>query len=821
MHATATVFDADAARLASESFGKKLRGRTRRKTEDGIVEAVNTNGSYEVRVPGRSHSYPQVYCIIPNLRLTVGQGCVIGFLEDNPDLAVIIAAKLVGRHATPAPTPELVIAGWQQIAVSPLLNHFAGPLAHYLQVWSGETVPQPADTLRTGWVQVADLLAHDGKWHGLTREGSTGTWWILDVEGNELASTAINLGSSPVWPTRSYLDAGAGLATWATPSGDLYVSGLFAGRHQVVRSNPLVGLFRPGLTFAGPWAIVPSGSNRATVTESPAYLRWTPPGPSSPFLDATLAAFAGGDLWTQLNDGDPEGTNAKCHLLRRDSSGQWRRRKEVSRWQDIPANHSIRSCALAPPVRKTPEDPPEWLIAVAHHERLEKRVENFPIVYGRWGPDFGLYRFTSLPQSMPSNHSFRYETCTTKACFSLVAVALEGGTSRRLHTTELAPEPEMAGSIAPVEAAVSAAYPFEAPTGVTNLWLGLIEENELNALQITRDICATHFGNWPNWHFFAGGWSMLPAQAQNLQAKPDWVGTSERSGGGITYERLTWLEALKPKAMVVPTEVIQTYGDPVQKEFKLLLEAATWRSNAVIKVDDLGEATIVDRPETVTIRQTHPEAGEIQFEAIVPYEVHQAVLAVNQSEAQEKRYCRVRDTLQHSEKSDPSNILDWRPPKQIVEVWDADAMTVLAELDLQDHALLTADVVNQSAVVYARAGQDFEWLHTVPFVRTWTFGGRVYLAIECVATRQEDYRAFGGAQRTERRDYWWVYDITEGAELISSESYTNVDSLALFHSRANSDIPNLSEVAWTVDWAHYPLKRFTGDTELRRQRGIL
>lgn len=81
-----------------------LLGAIRRRTEEGIIEAVHSDGTYDVRIPGRAHPYTGVGSALLE-RLTYGAGVVLGFLQNSPLLPVIVGKKLVGRHATSGEAP--------------------------------------------------------------------------------------------------------------------------------------------------------------------------------------------------------------------------------------------------------------------------------------------------------------------------------------------------------------------------------------------------------------------------------------------------------------------------------------------------------------------------------------------------------------------------------------------------------------------------------------------------------------------------------------------------------------------------------------------
>ena len=110
IEATYTQEDVDAAR-AQAIPPAKIRGKGAWKTVDGIVDTKHPNHTYDVTVPGRSHPFTELHCIIPGVDLYQSQGCVIGFFENQPDLAMIIAAKFVGRHPI---TGTLSLGEWMQ-----------------------------------------------------------------------------------------------------------------------------------------------------------------------------------------------------------------------------------------------------------------------------------------------------------------------------------------------------------------------------------------------------------------------------------------------------------------------------------------------------------------------------------------------------------------------------------------------------------------------------------------------------------------------------------------------------------------------------------
>lgn len=756
-----------------------------------------------------------------------GQGVEIGYLGGARQLPFVRSLRGQGHRLAPeTPLDHILLGLWMQSVANPRRQTSAGTVTHLFSWWSGPEVPAPAQTLRTNWLQVADLCLHGGVIYGVTRDGNNLTFWELDLEGVMQEQFVRDVGASPI---RTYLDAELGVCTaLTTGTQPLYSWGFINGSHQLVDSNPLTGLFRPGMSFAGRWAIVPSGQNFPAITESPGYLQWAPPGPTSPFIDATLAAFAGGDLWTQIADGDPGGSNPKCTLLRRNDLGQWQIHRQVNRWAGIPANYVIRSIGLPVPLLQIEGEEPRWALAISHHERLEKAIENFPAVYGRYGPSFGLNFFTDEPKTMPSDHSFRYSFGRTLK-LTFAGLHLSTGDFNSRLTLEVAAEPVDAPSVALVEAAISLAYPNTGPPSITNVWGGVLAEGELPALQITGPLTGRSYGQWPDHHFFpGGGWCSLPRGESNTEADPAWP-SSVQSGGGQTGgpsgSQIYW-DGLKPRCMLTPRERVMTSDVSDVRTWKLITEPETWYKNVIVRAGEIGEYVLVEANETLTIRQNHPDAGVMEFSTIVPYEVHSAAQAINDSAEAENRYVRVRDTLQHSAKSAPEHVADWRPPKQLVEVRDGQTLALLATLDLQDHTLLTADCINQSGTVFARAGQDFQWLHSVPQIRLNSYGGRLYLVVEFVASKVESYRVFPGStqQVIERRDYSYVYDITDSSDIYlingTGESYAETDSFALSESRARSDIPDVGRTAWSQDWIYYPLRRLS-DTELRRQRGSI
>lgn len=113
IHATYTQEDVIQARRKATEIPKKLASKNFYRTYDGVITVVHGNGTYDVKVAGRAHDYTELQCIIPKVKLEVGQGCVIGFLENSPNLAMIIAVKFVGKHKTATALAEL-LGGWDQ-----------------------------------------------------------------------------------------------------------------------------------------------------------------------------------------------------------------------------------------------------------------------------------------------------------------------------------------------------------------------------------------------------------------------------------------------------------------------------------------------------------------------------------------------------------------------------------------------------------------------------------------------------------------------------------------------------------------------------------
>lgn len=144
IHATITQEDVISGRRKITETPQRLQSQTYYRTVDGIVTVVHANGSCDVKVPGRPFPYTEVFCILPGVKLEVSQGCTLGFLENAPNLPMIIAAKFVGAHKG-APV-AIALALWGQAEGTPylsrsvpssLINPFSGTAA---DLWTGTAV---------------------------------------------------------------------------------------------------------------------------------------------------------------------------------------------------------------------------------------------------------------------------------------------------------------------------------------------------------------------------------------------------------------------------------------------------------------------------------------------------------------------------------------------------------------------------------------------------------------------------------------------------------------------------------------------------------
>lgn len=170
IHATYTQEDVIQARRAATETPKRLASQNFYKTVDGVITVTNPNGTYNVKVAGRAHDYTDLQCIIPRVKLEVGQGCVIGFLENSPNLAMIIAVKFVGKHKTASVVAEL-LGGWDQSNCDQHGNTLGASIAS-----SASEINDTASTWTLPTTDTSPHLDNDATPYGLARAHHEGEY---------------------------------------------------------------------------------------------------------------------------------------------------------------------------------------------------------------------------------------------------------------------------------------------------------------------------------------------------------------------------------------------------------------------------------------------------------------------------------------------------------------------------------------------------------------------------------------------------------------------------------------------------------------------